>query len=159
MKTIASMPINRRHHRQIFYYQVQYLKVMMRNPYQPNEENYEITGGVDGFSLDCSCCSILLCNVFYINSSWVSVASSLLQYVSISILLFLCSVRDFSLILSVSSSFFNFVSLFRSSVHDKITNIVFDQIDKQLELVNISMNSTSQTTNQISSDCYKKRLK
>ena len=26
------------------------------------------------------------------------------------------------------------------AVHDKITNIVFDQIDKQLELVNISMN-------------------
>jgi DNA integrity scanning protein DisA with diadenylate cyclase activity len=41
----------------------------------------------------------------------------LLQYVSISILLFLCSVRDFSLILSVSSSFFNFVSLFRSSLN------------------------------------------
>jgi hypothetical protein len=40
----------------------------------------------------------------------VFLASSLLQYVSISILLFLCSVRDFSLILSVSSSFFNFVS-------------------------------------------------
>jgi hypothetical protein len=35
------------------------------------------------------------------------------------------------------------------AVHDKITNMVFDQIDKQLELVNISMNSTSQTTNQI----------
>ena len=42
------------------------------------------------------------------------------------------------------------------AVHDKITNMVFDQIDKQLELVNISMNSTSQTTNQINSDCYKK---
>jgi hypothetical protein len=45
-----------------------------------------------------------------------------------------------------SSSFFT---------NDKITNMVFDQIDKQLELVNISMNSTSQTTNQINSDCYK----
>jgi hypothetical protein len=45
------------------------------------------------------------------------------------------------------------------AVHDKITNIVFDQIDKQLELVNISMNSTSQTTNQISSDCYKETIK
>ena len=38
------------------------------------------------------------------------------------------------------------------AVHDKITNMVFEQIDKQLELVNISMNSTSQTTNQINSD-------
>ena len=37
--------------------------------------------------------------------------------------------------------------------------MVFDQIDKQLELVNISMNSTSQTTNQISSDCYKEMTK
>jgi hypothetical protein len=37
------------------------------------------------------------------------------------------------------------------AVHDKITNMVFEQIDKQLELVNISMNSTSQTTNQINS--------
>jgi hypothetical protein len=45
------------------------------------------------------------------------------------------------------------------AVHDKITNMVFDQIDKQLELVNISMNSTSQTTNQISSDCYKEMTK
>ena len=45
------------------------------------------------------------------------------------------------------------------AVHDQITNIVFDQIDKQLELVNISMNSTSQTTNQISSDCYKETIK
>ena len=45
------------------------------------------------------------------------------------------------------------------AVHDKITNMVFDQIDKQLELVNISMNSTSQTTNQISSDCYKEKNK
>ena len=45
------------------------------------------------------------------------------------------------------------------AVHDKITNIVFDQIDKHLELVNISMNSTSQTTNQISSDCYKETIK
>ena len=42
------------------------------------------------------------------------------------------------------------------AVHDKITNMVFEQIDKQLELVNISMNSTSQTSNQINSDCYKK---
>jgi hypothetical protein len=41
------------------------------------------------------------------------------------------------------------------AVHDKITNMVFDQIDKQLELVNISMSNTSQTTNQINSDCYK----
>ena len=41
------------------------------------------------------------------------------------------------------------------AVHDKITNIFFDQIDKQLELVNISMNSTSQTTN----DCYKETIK
>jgi hypothetical protein len=45
------------------------------------------------------------------------------------------------------------------AVHDKIKNIFFDQIDKQLELVNISMNSTSQTTNQISSDCYKETIK
>ena len=45
------------------------------------------------------------------------------------------------------------------AVHDKITNMVFEQIDKQLELVNISMNSTSQTTNQISSDCYKETIK
>ena len=45
------------------------------------------------------------------------------------------------------------------AVHDKITNIIFDQIDKQLELVNISMNSTSQTTNQISSDCYKETIR
>ena len=45
------------------------------------------------------------------------------------------------------------------TVHDQITNIVFDQIDKQLELVNISMNSTSQTINQISSDCYKETIK
>ena len=44
------------------------------------------------------------------------------------------------------------------AVHDKITNIVFDQIDKQLELVNISMNSTSQTANQICSIVIKKRL-
>ena len=43
--------------------------------------------------------------------------------------------------------------------HDTIKNIVFDQIDKQLELVNISMNSTSQTTNQICSDCYKETIK
>ena len=41
------------------------------------------------------------------------------------------------------------------AVHDKITNMVFDQIDKQLELVNISMNSTSQKTN----DCYKETIK
>ena len=41
------------------------------------------------------------------------------------------------------------------AVHDKIKNIFFDQIDKQLELVNISMNSTSQTTN----DCYKETIK
>jgi hypothetical protein len=41
------------------------------------------------------------------------------------------------------------------AVHDKITNIFFDQIDKQLELVNISMNSTSQKTN----DCYKETIK
>ena len=45
------------------------------------------------------------------------------------------------------------------AVHDKITNFVFDQINKQLELVNISMNSTSQTTNQISFDCYKETIK
>ena len=45
------------------------------------------------------------------------------------------------------------------AVHDKIKNIFFDQIDKQLELVNISMNSTSQTTNQISSDCNKETIK
>jgi hypothetical protein len=45
------------------------------------------------------------------------------------------------------------------AVHDKITNMVFDQIDKQLELVNISMNNTSQTTNQINSDCYKEMTK
>ena len=45
------------------------------------------------------------------------------------------------------------------TVLDKITNIVFDQIDKQLELVNIAMNSTSQTRNQISSDCYKETIK
>jgi hypothetical protein len=79
----------------------------------------------------------------------VFLASSLLQYVSISILLFLCSVRDFSLILSNKIL----------AVHDKITNMVFEQIDKQLELVNISMNSTSQTTNQNNSDCYKEMTK
>ena len=45
------------------------------------------------------------------------------------------------------------------AVHDKITNMVFEQIDKQLELVNISMNSTNQTTNQINSDCYKEMTK
>ena len=45
------------------------------------------------------------------------------------------------------------------AVHDKITNMVFEQIDKQLELVNISMNSTSQTTNQNNSDCYKEMTK
>ena len=45
------------------------------------------------------------------------------------------------------------------AVHDQITIIVFDQLDKQLELVNISMNSTSQTTNQICSDCYKETIK
>jgi hypothetical protein len=37
--------------------------------------------------------------------------------------------------------------------------MVFDQIDKQLELVNISMSNTSQTTNQINSDCYKEMTK
>lgn len=45
------------------------------------------------------------------------------------------------------------------AVHDKITNMVFDQIEKQLELVNTSMNSTSQTTNQNSSDCFKTTIK
>jgi hypothetical protein len=49
--------------------------------------------------------------------------------------------------------------ILRIVYQDKIKNIFFDQIDKQLELVNISMNSTSQTTNQISSDCYKETIK
>ena len=39
------------------------------------------------------------------------------------------------------------------------SKILAVQINKQLELVKISMNSTSQTTNQISSDCYKETIK
>ena len=45
------------------------------------------------------------------------------------------------------------------AVHDRITNMVFDHIEKQLELINTSMNGTSQTTNQNSSDCFKTTIK